>query len=257
MSLINKYNMIVWDDDGSPPDNCENEYSYPIVVGDTIGFYINFFDNMQEDVSAWEIGWWIPNTIILGNIATLNEDDVDGTNKNLYGEVTVGVLPRSLLRLVIYDTDDSNAIKYWSKPFRFRTSTEGTSVFKYRNYRNILNYEFENVATFYNQVRIDVRIGEPIATADTDGYDITTGHPVRSKTVHKLTREFETKFWDERAHQGFSAATEMSHIYFDGVRYERPIGSQYNQETLGKDFPFWLGRIRLEQYNYTVVASNT
>ena len=248
MSLINKYNMIVWDDDGSPATTCVNEYAYPIVEGDTIGFYINFYGSMQEDASGWEIGWWTPSAIFLGDIATLTEDSVDGTNRNLYGEVVVGVLPRSILRLVIYDPSDSNAIKYWSKAFRFKTSTANTAVFKYRNYRSVLNYEFENVSTFYNQVRVDIRIGEPIAASDTDGYEITTGHPVRSKTVHRVTREFETQFWD---------ATEMSHIYFDGERYERPIGGQYTQETVSEEYSFWLGRIRLEQYDFTVVASNT
>jgi hypothetical protein len=257
MSLINKYNMIVWDDDGSPLDSCANEYAYPILEGDTIGFYINFFDNMATDASAWEVGWWVPNEIILGDIATLNEDVIDGTNRNLYSEVTVGVLPRSLLRLVIYDPDDSNAIKYWSRAFRFKTTSANTAVFKYRNYRNVLNYEFENVSAFYNQVRIDIRIGEPITTNDTEGYDITTGHRIRSKTVHRVTREFETQFWDEYAHQGFNAATEMSHFYFDGIRYERDTGAQYTQETVSKEYSFWLGRIRLEQYDYTAVASNT
>lgn len=257
MSLINKYNMIVWDDDGSPSTSCVNEYTYPIIEGDTIGFYINFYTPLTEDASGWQIGWWTSGAIILGNIAALSEDVIDGANRNLYGEVTVGVLPRTLLRLVIYDPSDSNAIKYWSKGFRYKTSSANTSVFKYRNYRNVLNYEFENVTAFYNQVRIDVRIGEPIAANDTEGYEVTTGHKVRSKTIHRVSREFETQFFDEQAHQGFNAATEMSHFYFDNERYERDTGAQYTQETVSKEYSFWLGRLRLEQYDFTAVASNT
>lgn len=249
--------MIVWDDDGSPSTDCENEYMYPIIEGDTIGFYINFFDDFAEDASGWKIGWWTPDAIIIEDIDVLIEDDIDGINKNLYGEVTVGVLPRSPLRLVIYDPDNYDSIEYWSTGFRFKTSTAGTSVLKYRNHRNVLNFEFENVLTFYNQNRIDVRIGEPIAANDTVGYEISSGHKVRSKTTHRVTREFETQFFDEYAHQGFNAATEMSHFYFDNIRYERDIGAQYNQETVSKEYSFWLGRIRLEQYDFTAVASNT
>lgn len=257
MSLANKYNMIVWDDAATVRESVANEYSFPIIEGDVIKFYINFFDDFTQNVSAWELGWWTPGGIVIPNIATLNEDSIDGINKNLYAEVTVGVLPRDTLRLVLYDTDDSNAIEYWSSAFRFKTSSAGTSVLKYRNYRNILNFEFENVTTFYNQVRIDVRIGEPISTQDTTGYDISTGHRVVSKSTHRVTREFETQWFDEYVHQGFDAATRMSEVYFDDERYERDIGAQYIQETLAKDYAQWLGRIRLEQYNLTTVASNT
>jgi hypothetical protein len=237
MSLVNKYNMIVWDDDGIPNISCENEYTYPIVESDTISFYVNFFGTMPEDASGWHIGWWTPDMIFIENIATLSVDDIDGINSNLYGSVTVGVLPRSLLRLVIYDPDDYDDIKYWSSGFRFKTATANTSVLKYRNSQSILNFEFENVPTSYNQVRIDVRIGEPISTQDTEGYEVSTGHKVVSKSIH--------------------AATRMSHVYFDNIRYERPVGGQYTQETVSKEYKFWLGRIRLEQYDYTVVASNT
>ena len=89
---------------------------------------------------------------------------------------------------------------------------------KYRNYRNILNFEFENVTSFYNQIRIGVRIGEPITTPDITGYEISSGHKVRSKVTHRLTREFETQFFDEYGHQGFEAATQMSEIYLDTRR---------------------------------------
>ena len=257
MSKVNKYNMITWDDDGTPSTSCASEYSYPIIEGDVINFYINFFANMALDASGWEIGWWTPGSVFIEDITTLNVDSIDGINSNVYGSVTVGVLPRSLLRLVIYDPDNYDEIKYWSNPFKFVTSTSGTSVLKYRNARSVLNYEFENITTFYNQVRINVRIGEPIVASDVTGYMTSAGRKVRSRSLHTVTREFETQFFDEYAHQGFEAATQMSAIYFDSVRYERAIDAQYTQQTVPKDYSFWLGRLRLEQYDFTAVAANT
>jgi hypothetical protein len=257
MSKVNKYNLIWWDDDGAPLATCDDEYTLPVIEGDTLSFYVNFFDSYTDSIDTYELGWWCEGAIIIRNIATLTADAVDVINRNIYATVTIGVLPRSLIRLVIYDTADSDAIKLWSVGFRFKQLTTGTAVMRYRNYRDTLNFAFENVTAFYNEHRVDVRIGEPIASLDTDGYETADGHTVISKSIHKVTREFETQDFDEHAHAGFNAATRMSDLYFDGERYERTAGAQYTQETIGKDYSFWFGRIRLEQYDYTAVATNT
>ena len=256
MSKVNKYNFMRWDNDGTPSTSCEDAYLLPVMVNDTFSFYINFDDPISDVTTNWELGLWIPDdAIVIRNIATISEDDVDGTNHNLYSSFTVGVFPGPWFRLVIYDTADSDAIKYWSSPLRYKTSDFNTFVIKYRNNFSILNFEYENVLSYTNQFRITGRIAEQLATKNTTGYELSSGQYEIAKNIYRKTQEIQTYGFDQYAHEAFYAAIGSSDLYFDDVRHEATEDT-YAQDPQGEATQ-WHGSVRMQIFDYTVVASNT
>lgn len=257
MNPVNKYNPIIWASGETPDTDCSAEYSFPHVTGDTVSFYINFDTPISSDITNWQLGIWIPdNAIVIPNIATINKDDIDGVNFNIYASLVLGAMPGPWFRLVISDIGDSNRIKYWSSPFHPQSSSDDTIVLKYRNSFNQMNFYYENITTFYNQVRINAILAEPIPVREVTGYKTTSGHFVNAKSVYKKSKLLKTLFLDELAHDGISAMIHHDEIYFDLVRYYSE-DNNYEIENIQAETEFWNGSVRLFLYDYTLVASNT
>jgi len=255
--IVNKYNFLRWDDDGSPATTCDDNYLLPVMENDTLSFYINFDDPISDDITNWELGVWIPDdAIVIRDIATISEDDVDGTNNNLYATVTIGVYPGPWFRFVIYDTGDGDAIKYWSNPLKYKTDDYNTYVIKYRNDFNILNFEYENVESYTNQFRITGRIGDQLTTKDTTGYELSSGLFEIAKSIFRKTEDIQTYGLDQYTHEAFYAAIGHSHLYFDNVRHEATDQDTYAQNPQG-EVTRWNGAVRMQIFDYTAVASNT
>lgn len=255
MSQVNKYNLFRWDDDGSPDTTC-SQYAVPTMSGDVIGCYINFDDPISDDISNWELGIWVPSAIVVRDIATINAVDLDGTTKDLYFEYTVGSLPR-WFRFVIYDTADADAIKYWSNGLKFKTVAGYTMKIKYRNDYNQINFNYEQVPSFYNQARIDAQIGEPRPITDTVGYRTSLGLPVTSKNIYSKQVQLVPFMLDAEAHMAMAVAVKSRYFYLDDTRYYTLQGDTYDSGAVDQYYPRWSGRVTLYEYGYTVVASNT
>jgi len=254
MNSSNYYNFISWESGATPAATITDEAVYPFITGDSINFYINFYTPIDVDVSAWKIGIWLPAVgIVLGNIGTLNQDSVDGVNFNLYASLTLGVMPGPWFRLVLYE---GTTVKYWSSPFTPRTVSTNTIVLKYRNSFNILNFEYENITTFYNKLRIMAKLGEPRVERESIGYDISSGLFVSAKSVLKISKNLAIFGLDENGHNAMGALPAHDEIYLDDIRYYA-ADQNYEPENITSEHYLWNGKIRLYKYEQTVIASNT
>lgn len=255
MSQVNRYNLIRWDNDGSPPTTC-TQYALPVISGDTVGAYINFDDPISNDGSSWELGIWVPSAIVVRNIATLSNIEVISGVYDLYFEYVAGSLPR-WFRFVIYDPTDSDAIKYWSNGFNFKTSSDNKLVLKYRNSYNQINFNYEQATSFYNQCRIDAILGEPRPVTDNVGYQTSLGIPATSKNIFSKQWKIVTLMMDAEAHMAMAVALKTDEFYLDGTRYYTRGEDIYDDGAVDQYLQLFNGNCLIYEYDYTVVASNT
>lgn len=255
MSQVNKYNLFRWDDGGSPDEIC-SQYAIPVTDGDAIGCYVNFDDPITDDGSDWEVGIWIPSSIVVRNIATLNSVEVITDTYDLYFEYTVGVLPR-WFRFVIYDPTDSDAIKYWSNGLKYKSVAGNTMTIKYRNNYNQVNINYEQIPDFYIQARIDAILGEPRPITDTVGYITSLGLPVTSKNIFSLQWKLVTLMMDAGAHLAMAKAVKSDEFYLGGTRYYTKQEDIYDSGATDQNYQRWNGNCLIYEHDYTVVATNT
>ena len=255
MSLVNKYNFLRWDDDGSPLTSCEDNYILPVVAADVLKFYINFDSPISDDTSTWKLGIWLSDVgIAIRDIATMTEVDIDGTNHDIYVEYTLNALPGPWFRLVIYDGSDN--IKYWSNALRYyAVEPDNTYVVKYRNSFNRVNFNYEDITAFYNQFRINGRVADRVPQREVTGYTISSGHWIQAKDIHRAIETVQTYFLDKYTHEAMMAAVSCDEFYIDTVRYY--AGENEYSGTPQGESQRWNAEIKMYLYDYTVVASNT
>jgi len=258
MSLVNKYNFLRWDNDGSPDTTCTDDYMLPVASGDELKFQINFDTPISDDITNWELGVWLPHdAIAIRNIAALSEADVDGTNFNIYAEWELDAIPGPWFRLVIYDTGDSDAIKYWSNALKYyATAPSNTYVINYRNSYDRLNFIYEVITSYYNQFRIHGRVADRLNQEELDGYTTSNGHYVQAQDIHRVTANVQAWFLDADSHEAMRAAVSHNDFNIDDVRYYKGENT-YSTAPAGAERQRWSGEIRMYLYDYTVVASNT
>jgi len=237
-------------------------YALPLYKNDEIKHLCNYvFDEYEEPFGLSKLGLYdvANNQIYLRDIATLNYIELGGDNYTFYFEYTI---PPSMIydeiRFVIYkDWTGSDEIIYLSNLFQFISNTENTSLIKYTNSKNALDYYYESLASFYNQFRVDMHKGRPQFRQQTIGYETYEGKTINTRTNIQKPVMFETRFLDEAAHEAMFAVFQHSEFYIDGVRYEKPNGSEY--EITWSEFDdnkIGNGSIELNLYSYSKAIKN-
>jgi hypothetical protein len=167
---------------------------------------------------------------------------------NFYSQYTVNDIAAGCYRMVIHD--ENNLIKYISNKIKFSNTIAPFSYkIRYRNAKNILNFDYETLTAFYNQFRIDLFIRQPKNQTNRIGYDLISGafNPVR--TVTGTVKEFLAKMYNAEDHAALNAATihKTFEVFEDGsfVKYERGEGEQ-SIEWLD-NYPLADGSIELER----------
>ena len=230
-------------------ENIENSGAI-FYATDTFAFYANL-DVLEDDpdFSTWTLNIAHDNFIIAyPNVGTLNQDFITGYEYRFWSSFTVpeGINAGCYYLIVL---DGSHNVKYISNIIKAKETTDYTFKTRYRNGKNILNFNYEGLTAFYNQFRIGLVIRQPIPQSRNVGYDLIRGsfNPVRNVTGSE--KQFITLWYNEGDHEAFSAAS--SHRVFevaeDGqwVLYVRGE-SEYNIEW-ADNYPLAEGDIKLQK----------
>lgn len=225
MAVINNNNFCTW---SASIEECN--YALPLFQGDSINMFMNFvLDNTVVPFANLKLGLWSSDLgIYLGTIVALNQIVISGNNYSFYAdEWTVPALPRNEnFRFVLFNAPST--ILYYSNSFRVVNNTDYTSVVRYRNSNDALGYLYEDVPSFYNEFRADVWTGRPNYNENVRGYETYEGGFIQVKSDVQKLRTFETRFFDEIAHEAFFSMISQSEFYIDEILYKKQSDQSYD-----------------------------
>lgn len=235
-------------------DNC----AVTLFCGDTFSFYANLdtLDNLGT-FDSWRLDLVDANSFVTQyyGIASLSQDFIAGYDYRFYldsYEVSSS-FQEGTYRMVIVDTSDDSVI-YISNQFNIAKSIAPyTKRIRYRNPLNILNFNYETLTSFKNEMRIDLVQRQPNYPTNRIGYTLVSGsfNPVR--TTEGSNYEFITQAYEDLDHEAWSSSTiqtleilnENSGLWEE---FRRTADSNYDVEWNNND-PRGDGTIRLEQVN--------
>jgi hypothetical protein len=228
-------------------------YKHKYVVGENYAFYNNS-DDLESNAN---FNYWSFNLVhsdsfipVYEDITTLAKDVISGSDYRWYADVfEFPSVQTGCYRFVIEDTVGGN-ILYISDEIEVVDSTDGLMFCRYRNAKNILNYNYEVLSSFYNQFHVELKKRKPLRNETTEGYGLTNGSFKRVRTTLTKSYEFVTGWFDESEHD---ATHEMSihsdlNIVFDGNfnAMTKTEDSEYNTEWQ-EDYEFIQTAFRLEE----------
>lgn len=228
-------------------------YKHKFVIGSEYAFYNNS-DDLEDDAN---FNYWVFSLVhsdtfevLIEDVATLSKDIISGTDYRWYIESFdfPGVDP-GCYRFIIEDTISEN-IFYISDIFEAVSSDEGLLYSRYRNGKNILNYNYEGLPSFYNLFHVEMFKRKPSRPETTEGYTLVSGSFQRVRTVLTKAYEFVTGWFDESEHDASHAMTIHSdlNIGLDGnfTAMTKPDDSEYNVDW-ADNYEFIQGSVRLEK----------
>lgn len=209
-------------------------YAAPLLKGDTLSIFGNVeLDDSVIAFSGLKLGLWkIDEGLYLQDISSLNQNVISGNLYSFYvDEWSVPVLPKGLFSFVLYDDTNygvETMIYYWSNVFNKRSVTGLTSMIKYRNSADTLGYQYASYPSFYNQFRVDLWAGRSNFPENITGYETYNGGFIKTKSDITKLREFETRFFDEGAHEAFAAMLAHSEVLIDDVEHKKTNDGDYS-----------------------------
>ncbi len=212
------------------------DYALPLLRTDILSIFANVeFDSTVIGFTNLRLGLWLVNQgIYLKGIADLNQNVISGTIYSFYAdEWTVPELPPGDYQFFLYnDTDFSGEtnIYYWSNIFKYIVSPGQTSFVKYRNSVDTLGYAYGSVPAFFNKFRIDLWTGRPNFNENVRGHDTYDGGFIQVKSDIQKIRNFQTRFFDEAAHEAFFSMLSHSNVLIDDIQYKKTQDSGYEIE---------------------------
>ena len=211
-------------------------YTLPLFKSDGINIFVNaVLDNTVDVFSQLKVGLWNDNGIYLRDIVSLNQIVISGDSYSMFlDEWTVPVLPIGDFRFVIYDDSNGYDIElYLSNSFQRVPNTNFTSFVKYNNAADALGYLYESAPSFFNKFRVDLWTGRPNFNENVKGYETYEGDLIRVKSDIQKLVEFQTRFFDQGAHEAFFSMLSQSSIEIDGITYKK--GEQSYDITWSED----------------------
>lgn len=219
-----------------------------MVAGEVLAFYAN----IDELETSANFGNWHLNLLFsdfrlaITDIGVLVKDQITVDGYRFYSEITVppDITP-SCYYLVIVDETDT--VKYLSNSINASSITDNTLYIRYRNGKNMLNFNYEGLTDFYNRARIKLTQRAPSYPTTRIGYELIDGsfNPVRS--LLGVNKEHVTEAYESDDHQAFNSATiQTFEIFEEGSFKEYRRGTnEYNVEWNGLN-PLADGTITLE-----------
>jgi len=255
MDYVNQNNFCRWISDLS---DAECYYAMPLYEGDDISIFANFeLDDYLVPFSGLKLGLWNEDLgIYLEDIATLNQIVISGDIYSVYADTwVVPELAPLNYRFVLYN--GSANIFYYSNTFSKINITGHTAIIKYNHVVNTLGYLYEDAPTFYNQYRIDLRIGSPTYNENVKGYETYEGDVINVKSdIQKLVK-FSTRFFDEGTHEAFFSMLAHSEILIDGVEYKKSQDSSYEISWPDSDYnKIANGEVNLLKVDYSAAVKS-
>lgn len=211
-------------------------YTVPLLKNDGLNIFVNaVLDNTIDVFSQLKVGLWHNNSMYLRDITTLNQIVISGDSYSMYlDEWIVPPLPIGNFRFIIYDDSDGFDLElYLSNSFQKVPNKNYTSWIKYNNAADTLNYLYESAPSFYNEFRIDLWTGRPNFNENVKGYETYEGDLIRVKSDIQRLVEFQSRFFDEAAHEALFSMLGHSSIEIDGIEYKK--GEQSYEITWSED----------------------
>jgi hypothetical protein len=109
-------------------------------------------------------------------------------------------------KFIIIDTSASNQVLYISREFEVVSADTDLQYVKYRNGKNILNYNYETLTTFYNKFHVETFNRKPLRPTISEGYPLSDGSFNRVRTIFTKTYQFITGWFDENEHDAMQSA---------------------------------------------------
>lgn len=230
-----------------------------LVAGDQLASYNNS-DELDSSISfsSWHLDLYYAigsngvGELAVADIGTLVKDVISGSDFRWYFEFTVpeGLQLGACFYLIITDASDYNQVVYISPKVKATSITDHTQKIRYRNSKNIQNYNYVGLPDFNNQFRLPIVKRAPVYPTNRTGYDISSGAFLPVRTTQGKTEEFITRWFDDETHTGFNSATIHNGftIFVDGdfKIYERGEDSEYSLEWID-NYPTAEGVIRLQR----------
>lgn len=178
---------------------------------ENLSFYANI-DTLEDNANfaSWSLRLIHAdsNIVAYADIAALTQDVISGSDYRFYldGYAVPEDFVDGCYRMIIVDeTDDS--ILYISNKVRLNnTIVPKTFQIRYRNTVNILNFNYETLSNFKNEVRIDLIKRQPSYPTVRDGYDLVSGSFNAVRTVKGKAFQFVTDAYNEDDHEAFNSA---------------------------------------------------
>jgi hypothetical protein len=225
------------------------DYAMPLIAEDVVKGYTNFdIDDTVIPFADLKLGLF-DDSFYLYDIATLTQVVVSGDIYNVHFEWTVPVLPKGNFRFVLYE--DTNEVHYISNVFRYTANDLHTSIIKYRNTKNTLDYEYETATTFYNQFRIDLWEGRANWPEKSRGYETYEGGFIRTKSDIQKEREFKYSFASEGVLEAFTSALLHDEVYLDDIEFIKADGQSLTIEWGQDELEIGTGTISLQEVSYS------
>jgi len=240
-------------------DFSDINYKTIFLAGDSISWYANL-DTLETNAnfSSWDIyivhaDSFIKALVTLG--INIQKDIISGSDYRFFAQdwtfpSTIGI---GCYRIVIEDTSDGNLL-YISNEIEVITDVTDTLLIRYRNAKNIQNFNYEKFTTLYNVVRVPLIKRKSQRPITSEGYDTINGAFQRVRTAITKSYEFLTDWFDEEAHDALDIATLHSTFEVfeneEWVAYNRPSGSDY-QANFEEEYPLIEASIRLEQSDFS------
>lgn len=234
-------------------DNVENAITV-LVAGEVFAFYANLdalessntFDDWHLDLLFAE-DFSVAHT----DIGILTKDIISGASFRFYSEFTIpaGLTP-GCYYLVIRD-EFYDQVKYISNKLQYTTVLDYTFYLKFRNNKNILNFNYEGLLGFNNKVRVKLQKRQPQQDTTSIGYDLIAGNFNPVRYVKGKEFQFITLWYDEFDHDFFSAAIiHSSFLIIEDGAFVQYIRTEDNYEIdWNNNYPLAEGTIRLQRKN--------
>jgi len=235
-------------------------YNSLFFPGESFANYVNL-DTLEDNgnFANWSVDLYhAPTKTGIGALAwpgvfTPTKDIISGTDYRFYfAEQTIPIgITDGCYRILITDTS-APTVLYVSEILEFISDSTNTLRIRYRNDKNILNYNYVTLSSFKNIQRIKLKRLKGVPVTNTTGFDrVGAGFQVVRSTLTKVW-EFVTGWFDSDSHEAFNAATIHTtfEVFIDGnwVQHNRTDSSDYSTP-FEEDYPLVQGVIELEQTN--------
>ena len=195
-------------------------YKHKYVIGETYAWYNNS-EELETTASFNYAGLDLVHAdtfiqVVL-DVAPISTDIFSGGYRFYVEDFVFPVVPTGCYRFLVLDVSFGENVIYLSDPFEVVDSTEGLINCKYRNGKDILNYNYEGLPTFYNKIHVELLKRKPLRPTITQGYMLASGSFKRIKTLLTKTWEFITGWFDTNEHDAMQSMVIHSdlQLYID------------------------------------------
>jgi hypothetical protein len=227
-------------------------YKHKYVPGETYAWYNNS-DALETTASFNYCGLDLVHADtfiqVVEDVTTLATDIFSGGYRFYTDDFVFPTVEYGCYRFIVLDVSAGENVLYISDPFEVVSSTEGLTYCKFRNGKDILNYNYEGLLTYYNKTHIELFKRKPVRPTTTQGYTLSGGSFKRVRTLLTKSWEFITGWFDEKEHDAMQSMIVHSdlQIAIDGT-YEAMNLTQESEYLLewAENYEFIQASVRLQ-----------